>query len=350
MKLLTTTLVVCSLAQAVASEPKAWVSARINFVAGSSEDSGLPRHEHDPTDDEQYLQGLDLSFNFEAFGWLSGFTNTNTFQNEDRDLDSELEEAFLKAELPYGFELRGGRFLNRIGTQNAVHLNGWDFADANFTTSHFLGEEGLGTDSGEISWFKELDAGIFGISLAYGEILGHEEEEGEEEEEEEEEFEGNVLTARAFLRYNTTDFHQQELGINYLDSDSDSDRKLYGVDYRYTWNANGLEGGGESFTARAEYNVLDTPDDTFGSLLLSAHYRFDNGIGLHGRFEWIELDYEGETSGRERYTTAVTYQRRINEDWLGEARVQYNNNQFEGDTFHEGWVGLELSYGGREIR
>jgi len=109
-----------SLLVAQAQDFDAWIKAHTNFIAGKEGEIGLPRHAHDPAED-LYIQALEMSFNFEAFGWLSGFTNVSTFQVNSNELEAEIEEAFLKASnLPYGFEFRGGRYLNRIGTQNSL--------------------------------------------------------------------------------------------------------------------------------------------------------------------------------------------------------------------------------------
>jgi len=263
-----------SLFMVQAQDFDAWISASTNFIAGSQGESELPRHAHDPAED-LYIQSLEMSFNFEAFG-------------------AEFEEAFLKASnLPYGLEFRGGRYLNRIGTQNSTHLHGWDFADANLSTIHFLGDEGLATEGIEASWFQEYDKGVIGLSVAYGKVVAHEEHGHDEEEEEHEEDEEDehhdeeegwsdeVLTVRGLVRHNHTDQLQSQLGLNYVSSASGSDRDLYGVDYTFTWRENGLEAGGDSFSAGIEYFNLDNGEENFGSAMLAAHYRFANGFGLH---------------------------------------------------------------------
>ena len=52
----------------------------------------------------------------------------------------EVEEAFFNTlSLPYGFTLKGGRFLSGIGYQNEIHQHAWDFQDAPLPYKAFLG-------------------------------------------------------------------------------------------------------------------------------------------------------------------------------------------------------------------
>ncbi len=379
-------LSIASLSAVHADDFNTWVKASTNFIAGSQGESELPRHAHDPAED-LYIQALEMSFNFEAFGWLSGFTNISTFQVNSNEMDAEIEEAFLKASnLPYGLEFRGGRYLNRIGTQNSTHLHGWDFADANLSTIHFLGDEGLATEGIEASWFQEYDKGVIGLSVSYGKVVAHahHEEEGhdehedehheddehddddhdEEEDEHEEEhhdehgeegWSDEVLSIRGLIRHNHTDQFQSQLGLNYVTSTTGSDRNLYGVDYTFTWRENGLEVGGDSFSAGIEYFNLDNGEENFGSAMLAAHYRFANGFGLHTRYEWLEFAEEHgdeeEFVSRERFSIAASYTHTFNEDWSGIARLQYNTDFFEGDSEDEVWLQIGFSYGGKaEVR
>jgi len=160
---------------------------------------------------------------------------------------------------------------------------------------------------------------------------------------------------RGLLRHNHTDQFQSQLGLNYVTSLSGSDRDLYGIDYMFTWRENGLEAGGDSFSAGVEYINLDNGEENFGSAMLAAHYRFSNGIGLHTRYEWLEFaeEHDGaeEFVSRERFSAAVSYAHTFNEDWSGITRLQYNTDFFEGDSEDEVWLQVGFSYGAKaEIR
>ena len=373
MKNLTLPLFLACASFGAAQDFDAWITAHANFVVGDQNDLDLPGHAHDAADG-QYVQGSDIAFNFEAMGWLSGFAGVAIFQNEEQELAAEMEEAFLRADIPdTNLSVRAGQFLNRIGTQNNVHLHSWDFVDSNLSTAHFLGEEGLGTQGVELNWLSEFDQGLFALSVGYGSVVAHdhahdehddEEEEDdddlEEEEEHEEGLEGEALTARALVKYNVTDFQQYQLGLNYMTA-FDVDHDLYGVDFYYTWSAAGLEGGGDSFTIGGEYYNLNNGEEDFGSVLLAAHYRFANGCALHARYEWLEFgEHHEEEDGteveeefaRQRYSIGASYTQQISEDWSGRVLVQYNYDRISGedgkDSADEVWLQLGLSYGSKE--
>jgi len=357
MKLTPYILMGLALAGHAQDDFRAWITARSLAVIGSGDagEIGLPRHGHDPEED-LFLQSLEVGINFEAFGWLSGFANVNTFNTrevgEGLALDTEQEEWFLKASnLPYGLEFRGGQILNRIGTQNNVHQHGWDFIDANLSTIHFLGEEGLTTRSGEISVFQEFDSGLFGFSAALGQTAPHEEEE-EEGLAEIAEFEGQVFTVRGLLRYNFSDFHQTQLGLNFLSGESEhgGDADVYGVDYTYTWRENGLEAGGDAFTASVEYFHFSNDEADLDSILVDAQYSWENGLGLGARYEYVDFLFDEEEVSRNRFSLVASYSHQISEDWTHLSRIQYNNNSTDIGDEDEIWLQVGFSYGGAEIR
>ncbi|MGE9267568.1 MAG: hypothetical protein ACQKBY_05690, partial [Verrucomicrobiales bacterium] len=259
------------------------LSAHANTVVGtSSGDPGeLAVHGHDPNQDAT-IQALELSLSVRANDYVEAFVGVNTFLNLEDELDGEWEEGFVKLKnLPGGFELRGGRYLNRLGSQNNVHLHGWDFVDANLSTGFFLGEDGLRTEGIELSWFGETGQARYGISTSFGNALEHSHDHGGHAHEEHEDhdhddhdhhdehedhdehghdeehdehgearemayFVEDLVTTRAFVNYRHTDFHQHELGLSYAQGRNGyrRDTKLFGMDYEYQWRENGLEAGG----------------------------------------------------------------------------------------------------------
>lgn len=355
-----------------------WLTFRANAVAGSQgDDLDLPSHGHDPAE-ETYLQGADVGLNFRPNEYISGFANIFFFSTEGEEFGAESEEAFLKLNLDdYGLEFRGGRFLNRIGTQNAVHLHGWNFVDANLSTVAFLGEEGLVTNGGEINWGYKGEQGGILATVGFGEVNGHHEEEEDEHHDDEEDedfedieeeeehsdeeeggFEGNALTARVLGYYNHTDFHQHEIGVNY--ATGDEDRELFGVDYTYRWRENGLNPGGRYFEVLGEYFNMDNGDENFNNFLLAANYGITEKLVLGGRYEFIEFANELEglngedldiIDDRQRFSVALTYTTPLWEDWLGNARVQYNYDRLDSGGDRSGaWFQLGLFYGPPEVR
>ena len=155
-------------------------NAHLNMAFGqaSVEESTLATHAHDPND-EFTLQGFEVNLSARYGDHIAGFVSYNTFLYAENKIDGEFEEAFLKLEdLPAGFELRGGRFLNRVTSQNNQHLHSWNFVDANLITTRFLGDEGLISNSAEVSYRLPFEHDSL-LSLAFGDAIAHDEHHAE---------------------------------------------------------------------------------------------------------------------------------------------------------------------------
>ena len=65
----------------------------------------------------------------------------------------ELEEAFFTTRsLPWGFQLKGGKFRSSIGRLNVQHPHVWDFADAPLVNRAFFGNDGLVEVGAQVNW------------------------------------------------------------------------------------------------------------------------------------------------------------------------------------------------------
>jgi hypothetical protein len=370
-------------------EAKDWVSlsahARIAGGGTTGDFEELATHAHDPNQDV-VIQGIELGANLTLNDHVQGFVALNVFQNLEDELDAEWEEGFAKlVDLPGGFEVRGGRYLNRFGGQNAVHLHGWDFVDANLVTSQFLGEEGLVTEGGELTWIFDGPV-TSAVSVAFGRAVEHghedEEEDGHEEEELEEEdehghggaeeafFAEDVLTARWLVRWDQNDFHRHEWGLNFAIGENGfgRDTRLYSGDYYYTYRSNGLESGGQTLRLGGElyYREVEWYDEEEGvggsgehwGAVISAVYGFADGWEAGLRYGWIE----GETSGpdadeiildieeRQRVSASLTRRFELGELQSAFARVQANFDELpEGDE-QSIFLQLGFDWGAPEIR
>src|SRR5690606_35151937 len=95
------------------------------------------------------------------------------FSDENDDPEWEWEEYFLKlADLPGGFELRGGRMLSRLGFHNATHLHSWTTVDAPMPHSLFLGEDGLALEGGDLSIYMDTEQ-VTVLTLGFGQRPSH---------------------------------------------------------------------------------------------------------------------------------------------------------------------------------
>jgi hypothetical protein len=302
--------------------------------------------------------------------------------------------------LPGGFELRGGRFLNRFGFQNAVHNHGWDFVNQNLLNGRLLQEGELTTEGGEVTWnlpFRFASA----LSVSYGVAPGHDGDHGHEHGGEEAEFEGegarfedDFVSANYAARYDWNDFHQHRAILSGAWGDNEFGRstQIYGAGYEYLWRENGYSPGGRYFRWRSEVAYR-----RFGAVAGELHGE-EHGHGEEGEHEHEE-EHEGEheeehedgghgrraTLDEAGVYTAVAYgfgdraEAGLRLGWvegIGEAglderfrvspaltlslnrqrtvllRMQYDYDHFRDGSGaeHSGWVQLGFNWGGPEVR
>ncbi|MGC6464599.1 MAG: hypothetical protein ACON5N_03355 [Akkermansiaceae bacterium] len=358
-------------------------------TATSADDpADVAAHAHDPNDDLS-LQGFDFGLNVHYDNWLSGFFNANAFTTADGRMDAEWEESFLKfQELPGNFEIRAGRYLNRFGLQNNKHQHAWDFVNSNLSTPAFLGEEGLITEGGELTWIAELDRGFFALSGSFGRAVDHDHhghgdehdddhdddhDDGDDHDEEEhgehggEEayFSGDVATIRALLTLRQNDFHQHHFGLNgaWGENGFDRDTSLYSADYVYQWRENGLEPGGREFSAGVEFFYRDVEwadedeglsgDTSQNGFMVFGQYRFTDQWITDLRYEDIQgkqpLDDLSLGEDRERISVALTREFEI-ADSPSYARIQYSHDDLEDGSEDTFWLQFGFSFGPAEVR
>lgn len=359
-------------------------------ISGVAENLGVAHH--DPTNDALTLN-LEAGLSMQAGEHVEGFA-TYAFQWDDaeRSWDDELEEAFLKIkDLPGGIDLRGGQYFNRYGLQNTFHYHGWDFVDQNLVSGRFLGEEGLVTQGGEITWKLPFDSQTLTslLSISVGQAVthdeeghGHEEEHGGEHEEEygdehgdehEEEAHGfeseEALFTKVVAVVNWTnlwqidDFHSARAGLSFATGKNGWGRqsRVWGTHLEYQWRENGMEAGGKYFRWRTEMMLRDlqaaSEDERrnlreFGA---STALTFGQSFARLGRleaglrFDYVEGIAAAELDERWRLSPALTWHP-TNSRYLA-IRVQYNlDHSNSGDTNHGVWAQVGLNWGGTEVR
>ena len=71
---------------------------------------------------------------------------------------AELEEAVVRTtSLPWGLEVKGGKFFSDFSRANWMHPHDWDFADRPLTSNLFFGEAGLNQAGVQVSWLAPTD-------------------------------------------------------------------------------------------------------------------------------------------------------------------------------------------------
>jgi uncharacterized coiled-coil protein SlyX len=83
----------------------------------------------------------------------------------------ELEEAyFLTTSLPYGIQVKGGKFKSGLGRINGQHPHAWDFLDAPLPYRAFMGGEGITEKGAQLNYLPPLSFyTLIGIEVLQGE-------------------------------------------------------------------------------------------------------------------------------------------------------------------------------------
>lgn len=338
---------------------------------------------HDPRVDGWTIQGFEFGMsgrftpNIEAFGAFHLF-----FDNETGDWGHEFEEWFGKIKnLPGGLELRGGRYLNRLGFHNQTHEHGWGFVDTNLVNGRFLGDDGLYTIGGEVDWTLPVSwTSMLSVSIG---VPPEGEEHHHEDAELEPEFEAKgALFDDVFVVANWTnnfdydDFHQFRAGASgaWGENNWGKTSQVYGVHFEYQWRQNGYESGGRYFRWRTEAMLRSfgavsghlpgeevaqekgeheieshtATLDEFGMYSAIA-YGFDNGIELGLRGDFVSGVARAGLDERFRVSPSVTYY--LNKTHTMYFRAQYNFDHFNDfGTEHGVWGQVGINWGGPEVR
>jgi hypothetical protein len=70
----------------------------------------------------------------------------------------DVEEAYVDTrQLPFGFQLRIGKFLSAFGRLNGIHQHAWDFYDQPLVYEAFIGAEGFKNPGVRLSWTAPVD-------------------------------------------------------------------------------------------------------------------------------------------------------------------------------------------------
>ena len=339
---------------------------------------------HDPNRVEKLqVQGIEPSVSLRAGEHLEGFVTAVVFNNASDDWDWEMEEAFLKVvEIPGRLELRGGRYLNRVGYHNAIHQHSWTTVDAPLVNALFLGEDGLASEGGELTW---LPCSGTSLSLSFGDRVSHEGEHGDHEEDhghsegessyeahafESLQIEGDLVTLSARSLWRRDDFLSLSgtLAVTGGENSSGGDSATGLAGLELEWREHGREAGGRSVRWRNEVIMIDSErihleeaehegegDD--------AHDEVDaRGLGwtslLSGdlevplspfiRFDYVEAFDELELSSWERISVGGTWTLR-NEPKLY-CRIQANFDERGTENEESLWFQVGFSWGEGEVR
>jgi hypothetical protein len=295
------------------------------------------------------------------------------------------------ANLPGGFEVRGGRMLARYGAKNATHLHSWDFVDAPLVTSAFLGDGGLAIDGGDVTWAYRGRGLTYGLVGGFGAVVAHDhghsdahdddvhDDDAHDDDAHDEHdghaahgWEDGVAYGRWFGIYQPHDFAQWTAGLSLATGENEDHetRRVYGLDLTYQWRERGLAPGGRALRWTTELLVKsekaaheedeDHDDHGPGEDHGGVHLERETDIGLYTQmiYSWHEkldtglrLEYvAGGEHGDDRYRVSpVATYRPLGAPGVA-VRLQYNYDDFDHDKEHTVWAQLGLAWGGAEVR
>ena len=208
----------------------------------------------------------------------------------------DLEEGYINFHtLPFDLALKGGKFRSVFGRNNLLHTHDLPQITRPLAVRAFLGEEGLSTVGGSLSWivpnpwdmYLELTGEVINAEGGHDSpILGGPEADNP------------AIALHAKLFQDITDTSSFEIGGSYLysrtDEDNDFDANVFGLDVTWLWRD------------------PEAPD--FRSLL------------LQGEFFWADNDLNHEELGAFRNDSFGFYafgQYQFSQNWYGGLRFDY---------------------------
>jgi len=353
---------------------------------------------HDPNRKEAFqLQSLEPALSLRAGKHLEGFATLTVFTDDKDHFDWEWEEYFLKLMDGQGnVDLRGGRFLNRVGFYNATHLHGWETVDAPLPHALILGEEGLATEGADLTVYLDTPCAT-ALTFGFGRRPSHDDHHhgqgGDDHDGDDhggfEAFEDfratdQLLTVALRGTWRPNDFHAWSgalaFGTGKNEDGEDARFGLVGVEYQ--WRENGFAAGGRSLTWRTEalrfsgktHGGHDDQDDEdhhhddhdgddhdedhdeeHGDIRASGYgissllaYQATERLRPFARIDRMNSVREIDFPSWTRYTVGLTMN--LHQHPTAYARLQANFDERGDESEQAVWLQLGLSFGGGEVR
>lgn len=356
------------------------LSPHLHFqsVYGGTTADELPEiGHHDPRMDGWTIQGFEVGLSGRFTDKIEAFSTYHLFYDQEAgEWGDHFEEWFGKIkDLPGGLELRGGRYLNRFGFHNQLHLHAWDFVDSSLVAGRFLGDDGLYTVGGEVTWTLPVPwTSLLSVSLGVPpEAEGHDhDEEGPEPEFEAPGalFDDVFVVANWTNQFEYNDFHRFRAGLSgtWGDNKWGKTSQIYASHFEYQWKENGFDPGGRYLRWRTEamlrsFDAVSGPLpeegpfdgtrrtaglDEFG-VYSSIIFGLASGLEFGLRGDYVSGIQSAGLDERFRVSPVLTYF--LNANHTVYFRAQYNldhSNDF--GTEHSLWAQVGFNWGGAEVR
>lgn len=276
----------------------------------------------------------------------------------------ELEEAyFLTTSLPYGLQLKGGKFKSGFGRLNSQHPHAWDFADIALPYRALMGGEGIIEKGVQLTYLPPLPFyTLLGIEALQGEnvtLFGADARSGPHA------FTAYVKSSFDIGDNSTILFGPSVItGSTRTDSVADGtefsgDSTLYGLEMTYKWKPSRLR----SFTLQSEYlyrRQAGELEDTAG-LTVDALKRVQDGLYVQGlyqigrwragaRYDLLDLfknDFilAGNDTGFGKKPWRATGMLEFNPTEFSRIRLQYNHDKSARDEKTNNEMLLQFIFG-----
>ena len=343
-------------------EPSLIIAPRVHLRAAIG-DTGLENSElahgaHDPNQSGFSIPALSLGADMHYGEHIAGFAEGILSWSDEDDWNAELEELYLKfLHLPGGLDLKAGRLLAAVGTQNSIHNHAWKFVDADLGNVRFLGEDGLIIEGVELTWMAPTHWDDR-LVVSFGDTIKHEHEEeaGEiesdhnhSEEAEQALWDKNILSARYQAIFWPSDACQFIYGASYVTGGNfmRKNAHIYGLDFTYTWRED--EPLGKQFTWRndAMLRKVSTEEGGFEETAFSsaALYRFKPEWEMGLRYNYLEGVKDPKLPERHRISPSLSHYFFLSKI-PSMARLQYNYDHSDerGDD-HSIWLQFGFEWG-----
>jgi uncharacterized coiled-coil protein SlyX len=277
---------------------------------------------------------------------------------------AEVEEAyFLTTSLPYGFQLKGGKFKSGFGRINSQHPHAWDFADIPLPYRAFMGGEGLIEKGAQLTYLPPLSFyTLLGIEVLQGDndvLFGSDVKSGP-----------HAYTAYAKASFDLSDNSTVLFGPSVItgktktgsiadDTEFSGDSTLYGLEFTYKWKPSRQK----SLTVQSEYlyrsqhgDLEDTVAATTESLKRAQDGLYVQSVyqierwRVGARYDVLDLvkdDYilAGTNTGFGGTPWRATGMLEFNPTEFSRIRLQFNHDKSARDETANNEMLLQLIFG-----
>jgi len=319
--------------------------------------SGLEQGAHDPKENGFNLTGLSLGTDVLYNEHLAGYAEGIVTWNDEDGWEAELEELHAKfLNLPGDLDIKAGRMLAAVGSQNNLHNHAWNFVDANLGNVRFLGDDGLILDGAEIQWTLPT---VWNnrIILSYGNTVAHDhsdehdhDDDGDHGDEAEMAlWEDGVFIARYEASHWTDDNRQFIYGASYVQGKNHFKKwsRMYGLDLSFTNLLD--EDLGKKLIWRTEVMIRDvsTDEGDFDELALNSTvlWKFVSDWEAGLRYDYLKGVDDPELPERHRLSPSMTRYFSINKtNALVRLQYNYDHSEYRSDD-HSLWLQFGFEWG-----